>query len=297
MDSTNSNSRISFIPKRSLVREESFLERPRPRSAMGILAVIMFVASAGSYLGLYYYSASIDQDRTTKVKDIEQLQSKFSNAPQVGEAQLFRLRAELAHELLNGHTTVSPIFDFLSQYTVGSIFFGNFSFTHGVEGAAVSLRGEAPSYSALAYQGDILRARTEELSRVAITNVVLSKLGTVTFDLALTFRPEYISYAMSLKRVPETAPLQEKATIAPSALGSHGTSTAETMVPNMPALMVAGGASTTPSAPSAPSGGFSGAESSAAPSAVHNGEASQSIAVPSEKQSFFGSLWARFKSW
>ena len=57
MDSTNP--KVSFIPKGSLVREESFLERRRPQSAIGFIAAFAFVLAVGSYAGLFYYNNAL----------------------------------------------------------------------------------------------------------------------------------------------------------------------------------------------------------------------------------------------
>lgn len=285
MDGTNS--KISFIPKGSLVHEESFLERPRPRSAMGILSIIALIVSAGSYFGLNFYSDSIDMDRTTKAEQINQLQKKFSDAPQVGEAQLFRLRAEFAREILDEHTTVSPVFDFLSANTVQSIFFDRFSFARSLSGATVALSGEAPSYAVLASQGDILRSRTAELSNFTISRVVLSKSGTVTFDLSLVFKPEYISYARSLARITRDASSPRMATTT-SAFGSRGSSTPSVMAPSM--IMATSGDLSLATVSSTTGNGALSQDTQVA-------QTGASLEKKSALRSFFESLWTRFKFW
>src|SRR3989344_9513583 len=105
MDS--SNSKISFIPKESLVREESFLERRRPRSAMIFIASLIFISSVVAYAGLLYYNNSLNQTIAERITEIENLQREFTNAPEVREAKVFSARANLARELLNSHVVTS----------------------------------------------------------------------------------------------------------------------------------------------------------------------------------------------
>ena len=106
MDGTNP--KLSFIPKGSLVREESFLERRRPQSVMGIVATLAFILSFGSYAGLYFYRVSLSKEVGSKTEEINRTQKIFSDAPQVDKAKLFRARADLARELLASHIIVSP---------------------------------------------------------------------------------------------------------------------------------------------------------------------------------------------
>lgn len=296
--------KVSFIPKGSLVREQSFLERPRPRSVIGFLAIFAFVASIGSYAGLYFYNKSLDNDVAAKMDEIEETKKIFSDAPQVGAAQAFLSRTRLARELLDGHTVVSPALAFLSKNTLESISYEKFAFTRGTNGGTLELSGEAPTYAVLAYQGDVLRGKTEELSDFAISNVALTKFGTVTFTLSLSFVPGYLSYAKSLGSA-ENAYAQTAAEAmtpagaessrggnSPSALFSTSTSSAPTTTP-FPM-----GTST------AISPDFSGeaagmvTEEDIIPNAVIPESEPATVVPPAEeKQSALRSFWSRFKFW
>lgn len=189
-----SSSKVSFIPKGSLIREESFLERRRPRSVIGFIAVSVFVLSVSAYIVLYYYNSSLTQVIVDKTTEIRKLQKEFNDAPEVGEAKVFRARTDLARELLDSHTVVSPVFSFISKNTVGSILYEKFSFRLAQEGPTLELSGEAPSYSSLAYQTDVFRKQTKELSSFSVKDIALTKFGSVTFTFALVFNPNYLSY-------------------------------------------------------------------------------------------------------
>lgn len=204
MDGTNP--KVSFIPKGSLVREESFLERRRPQSAIGFVAFFAFVLAIGAYAGFYYYNDKLNQEVATKTIAIKKAQKEFSDEPKVGEAKVFRARADLAMELLNAHTVVSPVFAFLSENTTESILYDRFSFKNGADGATLELSGEAPTYASLAYQADVLRSKTKELSKLSISNIALTKFGTVTFNVAMSFVPSYLLYTNNLSKIADSIP-------------------------------------------------------------------------------------------
>lgn len=189
-----SASKISFIPKSPLVREDSFLERPRPRSVIGGLAVFAFLGSVGAYGGFYFYDLSLAQKINSKTEEVKTLQEVFNASQEVKNAKVFRSRAELAKELLDRHTVVSPVLAFLSENTVDNIYYDNFLFAKKEAGWTLELMGEAPSYATLAYQGDVFRKKTAELSDFTITDITLTNFGTVTFTLNFTFVPSFLSY-------------------------------------------------------------------------------------------------------
>lgn len=263
------NPKVSFIPKGSLVREESFLERPRPRSVMGFLAFFAFIISVGSYAGLYFYRGTLEEKIVTKNAEIIKTQTKFKDAPQVLKAQVFRSRALLAKELLDTHTLVSPVLSFLSDNTLTSVLYNDFAFNQGVDGPTVELSGEAPSYASLAYQGDVLRKKTKELSDVSIHGVGLTKFGTVSFALTLNFAPDYLSYTKNHNA---------------SGLQSPTADTTNSSAVSTPAL------STNPAEP------WKESQSSAVPPNAISPIAGQAPIVQGE-QSFLGSLWSHLKFW
>ncbi len=225
MDS--SNSKVSFIPKGPLVRDGSFLERKRPQSAIGFLAIIVFVASVSSYVGLYFYNASLFAEISTRTEAIEVAQAKFRVSPEVAQAKVFRARAELSKGLLAAHVTVSPIFTFLSDNTLESVMYEKFSFVRGDDGFTLELSGQAPTYAALAYQADKLReSPKKELTSFSIDNVTLNKFGSVNFSLKMVFSSEYLSYVAGRSTKESTRSIVP--VVATSSPLVVGTSTAKT---------------------------------------------------------------------
>lgn len=201
-----SNPKVSFIPKGSLVREESFLERRRPQSAIGLLAGIVFVLVVSSFVGLYYYNNKLNLVIVEKTAEINEAKQKFKDVPEVAEARVFRARVDLANELLNSHKVVSPVFVFLADNTTESVLYDRFSFKNDSSGATLDLGGEAQNYASLAFQADVLRGKTDALQKFSIDNIALTKFGNVTFNLSLVFKPDFLLYTKNIgnKDAPKT---------------------------------------------------------------------------------------------
>ncbi len=222
-----SNSKVSFIPKGPLVRDESFLERKRPQSAIGFLAVLAFMATIGSYVGLYFYNISLLAEISTRTEAIKTAQSRFSGSTEVAQAKVFRARAELAKELLEAHVIVSPVFAFLSDNTLESVMYEKFSFTRKEDEFTLDLSGAAPTYASLAYQADKLRERTKkELMSFSIDNVTLNKFGNVNFALKMVFSPNYLSYMTGYSTRESTLPVMPR--VSTSITPDVGTTTKST---------------------------------------------------------------------
>lgn len=214
MDSTTP--KISFIPKGSLVREDPFLERQRPRSIAGFFAIFLFVSVVSAYAGLYYYNNSLNRQILDKTSLIKDAQEEFNKSPEVAEAKIFRARADIANELLKNHMTVSPIITFLEKNTMESIMYDKFSFKNDAGVGVLEVTGEAPTYGALSYQTDFLRKKGNELSKFSLSSFSLTPLGTVTFAFVMTFNPQHLLYESKLKSIePSSEVVSDSATADP----------------------------------------------------------------------------------
>lgn len=221
--------KISFIPKSPLVEEDVFIARPRPRSILGFLAALLFLVSVGVYTGLYFYHDFLSREIQKKTGEIGMAQRALNSSPEIGKAKVFNARADLARTLLSKHIVVSPIFDFLSQNTLESILYNDFSFK-GEEGVlTVSLKGEAPRYSSLAYQSDVFRAN-KNLLGFSVENIELTKEGNITFGFTMVFDRAFLSYEKSIKieEPPITkTPLSSTSTIATTTPSAVPTNTSD----------------------------------------------------------------------
>lgn len=205
--------KVSFIPKGPITREESFLDRRRPRSITGFLAIFAFVASVGSYAGFYFYQKTLLQEVEKKAESITSEQRLFVQSPEINRAKLFRVRAELARELLDQHIAVSPVFDFLSNNTLESIMYDSFTFKRDNNAWSLVLTGESPSYASLAYQTDVLKKKNKEggFTSFSISDITLTKSGTVTFTLSVELAQNQLLYSKRVVDIQQSAPVKDLA--------------------------------------------------------------------------------------
>lgn len=202
--------KVSFIPKNPLAREESFMERRRPRSITGFIAIFVFMASVGAYVGLRIYNASLTGDIKTKTSSINKTKAALAQSPEIVEAKIFRARTELAKDFLNTHVAISPVFDIIANNTLGSIEYSNFDFKRKDGSWQLELTGEAPSYASLAYQVDVLKKNTVDFNNFEISNIILTDIGSIRFTLAISFLQSQLSYISHSK---ERAPSFESSEI------------------------------------------------------------------------------------
>lgn len=189
---------ISFIPKNPLGEEDIFIARPRPRSVLGFLAALLFLVSVGAYIGLYFYGDFLSRNIQKKTGEIGMAQRALNSSPEINKAKVFNARADLARSLLDKHIIVSPILDFLSQNTIESVLYKDFSFKDEGGTLTLSLKGESPNYSSLAYQSDVFRAN-KDLLGFLVENIELTKEGNVTFGFNMIFDRSFLSYEKSIK--------------------------------------------------------------------------------------------------
>ena len=290
-----SNPKVSFIPKGSLVREESFLERRRPQSAIGLLAGIVFVLIVSSFVGLYYYNNKLNSIVVDKTSEIDEAKQKFKDVPEVAEARVFRARVDLANELLNSHKVVSPVFVFLADNTTESVLYDKFSLKNDSSGAVLDLGGEAQNYASLAFQTDVLRSKTEELQKFSISNIALTKFGNVTFSLTLVFKPDFLLYTKNVGNK-NTAKPEEEAFVPEAAQSTATNEPAQSVVDTTTETPVIPTNGATEEADSLPL-----SETSALPDdwtvSSQNGVATTAVSSDVDGESMLRKIWLRFKFW
>lgn len=229
---TNDSTKISFIPKNSLIAQDPFLSRRRPRSVLGVLATLFLFVSVGAYAGLYAYEISLNNEIKKRTVEIQDTNKTLKESTVIAQAKIFQARTQIGKEILSNHVVVSPLLQFVADNTVQTVQLENFSFKQGPEGSRLVLKGEAPGYAALAFQSDVLKKQKEELLSFAITDVKLTPSGSVTFSLEENINPSFVSYGKNFKDINSVAPSAsveaETATKPPADINTSNVSTATT---------------------------------------------------------------------
>lgn len=203
------NFQTSFIPKKPVV-----VERARPTARSGIFlvfSVLVFLAVAVAYGGVYFYQNSLTQSIASKQKALELAKNRFEPG-RISELDTLDRRISAAKSILSRHVAVSPIFAILENTTLPGIRYTSFTYELSDAGkVTVKLSGESSGYRGIALQSDLLTEDKDVLDPV-FSNLSLDNRGNVLFDLTFSVRAELVNYASNLARggyVMEAAPAPE----------------------------------------------------------------------------------------
>ncbi len=185
--------KISFIPKTSLVQEQPFIQRKRPRNIINAIGAFVFFVVIGAYFSIYLYEVSLIKDIEAKTSDISSAQEAFEKAPEIAKAKIFRARSDVALELLKQHIIVSPVFGFIEKMTLKNIEYSSFTFKREGKLLIVDLKGEAPSYQSIAYQADEFHKKNNVIDSFSFSKLTLTNFGSVQFLLRLSFKRSYMT--------------------------------------------------------------------------------------------------------
>ena len=172
----------SLIPKKVPAGIEYY--KAEGLGAFSRLALI-FLILAGVLSGLLYLYKKllvrqIDQQRAVladldtrfepkTIKELERLSNSINNA----------------RTLINNHTYISPIFDFLEKNTLPDVSFSTFNYF--ADKKTLTLAGEAPSYTGVAAQVKIIQSQ-QEVVYATFSNTTLKETGAVNFTTVINFK-------------------------------------------------------------------------------------------------------------
>jgi len=203
----------SFIPKKpaiSTIGDVSAPKRRRGTSIFMIIATMLFilslVAAAGAYAWKQYLLSSQESYKST----LSTREQQF-NTDLISQLKGENVRIDLAKQLLQNHMALSQIFDIIGRLTIEDVRFMSMDVTaptSGNDGVKVSLQGYGTSFSAVAFQSDVLNDLDQYGLRKVVKNPILSNPSagsnnTVSFGFSATIDPSSLSYENSV--VPSAA--------------------------------------------------------------------------------------------
>lgn len=191
--------RTSFVPKKALAVQS---QAPRGGTINLFIAVgtILFVLSLLTSGGLFLYKSLLEKSIDEKSIALEKAKKAFEPSF-IEVAKRFDARIAAAREILSRHTTVTPVFDFLSANTLRTIRFTNFTYAYGEGMPTLALRGEAKGtdsaagYASVALQSDVF-LENEDLADPVFSGLTLNKTSNaVTFSFTGGLPADMVKYA------------------------------------------------------------------------------------------------------
>ena len=198
----------SFIPKRPIVPVGG-LNMPAPRSHTSslfmTLAGLIFIISLVSAVGMYFWKSYLLSAQASYKTQLVEREKQFK-ADLIEELKRQNVKIDAAKQLLASHVAMSQIFDIIGRLTIEDVRFLSMDVSGGKDvndGVKVSLKGYGTSFSAVAFQSDVLGQLEQYGLRKVVKNPILSdpsldSTGSVSFGFTATIDPGSLSYAKSI---------------------------------------------------------------------------------------------------
>ncbi len=191
----------SFIPKQPVSAGETY------RTTGGVnlvvlLSFIVLIVAGVTAIGLSFYQkslvASIDSINIKLAKIREDLEPSL-----IAKIKRMDTRIESAKSILNRHRATSVFFSLLENSTLKNVSFQSFDYKEAdEEKIAVTMKGEATSYGAVAIQADELLKGKGVIDPI-FSDFSLNQFGRVLFSVRFNIDPVSFLYnsAFSQKAV------------------------------------------------------------------------------------------------
>ena len=206
----------SFIPKKPLVSAGTIggiatsAPRKKGTSIFMTLAGLLFLISLGVAGGMYYWKSFLLSSQESYKTQLAQREKQF-NGDLIEELKRQDVKITLASQLIRNHLAMSNIFTILGSFTIESVRFLSLDLVapaNSTEDIKVTMKGYGSSFSAVAFQSDVLGKLVDYGLRGIVKNPILSDPSldvnnSVSFGFTATIDPSTLSYEKSLG-IPET---------------------------------------------------------------------------------------------
>ena len=191
----------SFIPKKPILAQTPGVRSGPGISLFTMFSVIIFILSlAGAGFVVVYQNSQ--QTKQTQYEQTLQANENQFNPALITHLQRASNKINVANGLLANHLEVSQILAIISALTAQNITFSSLSYTAPASGkpALVSMKGQANSFSDIAFQSDVFGSAIKYGTNTKILTPVLSNLGLaqnggVTFTFTAGIDPSDLLYS------------------------------------------------------------------------------------------------------
>lgn len=208
----------SFIPKRPVSTEPVPEQRPnRAVGLLSLLAVVVVVATAVSYGGVYLYEKQLIAQKQKTDALINEAR-KGIGTEFLTEMKTLSARIDGVKAVLDKHIVVTPIFAALEQSTLRSVQYKNFGYDFSTDPATgqsvvkVTLSGTAKSYATIALQSDSFTQNSLIKNPIFSNLTIDDKTNAVNFKLVFTVNPAALSYETFIANLGKTSDVDQGTT-------------------------------------------------------------------------------------
>ncbi|MBU4284963.1 hypothetical protein KKF60_00680 [Patescibacteria group bacterium] len=159
-------------------------------SKTGGIILGLLILSLLTYGGLFFYQKSVKDELKGIIQEITNLESKRDSVKEeliVGADK----KLDIVENLFKEHLYWSKLFSKIEELIDINVYFSESKFSFENEKVNILLAGSARSYTALAQQ--MVSFKEDPLvEKVAVSDIALSEIGGVKFNLSITFSKEIL---------------------------------------------------------------------------------------------------------
>lgn len=188
----------SFIPKKPIMGNATPSSGGKTTSISIVVSVAILVVMILSSVGLFLYKDYLLKNRETLSSDLSKIKDSFDKDT-IAELELYDNRMTTAKQILGSHIVLSPLFKSISDLTLSSIQYTDFSHEMKDNVFSVRMSGVARDYKSIALQADVFNtSKGAMFKEVIFSNITKDKNNYVTFDLDFMVDRALLSYANNI---------------------------------------------------------------------------------------------------
>jgi hypothetical protein len=181
----------SFIPKKPILTQTSTVARSRSTvSLFSLFSILLFIISLAGAGFVVFYQNYLTNTQTQYEQTLQANENQF-NPTLIATLQRASDKINTASQLLASHLAVSQVLNIIAALTAQNITFTSFSYNAPADAsspALISMKGQADSFSDIAFQSDIFGSAINYGTNTKIETPVLSNLSLATNgDVNFTF--------------------------------------------------------------------------------------------------------------
>jgi len=160
----------------------------RGQQVLFLAATLVFIATGGTWLGVYFYSGrllNINADLRSQISSLEE----DLDPNLIKELVNISNGLASARTLIKNHLLTSNVFEFLEKNTHPKVAYGSISYSAGSR--KMDLSATAASYLVLARQINVFES-SPVVNKVSFGGLSIKEDRSVGFSLGIEFKPELI---------------------------------------------------------------------------------------------------------
>lgn len=182
----------SFIPKRSLQETSTSRKIPKRVDLFFVLALLVLLLSLASAGGVFVYGKYVKTSIDNKAKELEEIKTAFDPAL-ISEFSRLSKKMTVARDLLGSHISASAVFRALSDSTLKSVKFDDFTYLFAPDKITITMKGQSKNFASIALQSDLFN-KNKVFKNIVFSNLNLDKNGNVNFVFSADIDSSNILY-------------------------------------------------------------------------------------------------------